>query len=73
MPTYIYETVSKDPAVVPERFEIEQRMSAAALTVHPESGVPIQRVITGGAGIICDRPGSTVAKPAHVHTGACRH
>jgi hypothetical protein len=52
MPTYIYETIPTDPKQKPRRFEVEQRMSAAALTTDPESGLPVRRVITGGLGFI---------------------
>lgn len=50
MPTYVYETT--DPAKPVKRYEIEQRMTADALTVHPETGEAIQRVISGGLGFI---------------------
>ncbi|MDH5675835.1 MAG: hypothetical protein OEZ06_27165 [Myxococcales bacterium] len=44
MPVYVYETLPEKgrPAVT---FEIEQRMSDAALTHHPETGEPIKRVL----------------------------
>lgn len=51
MPTYIYETVPSDPDTAPRRFEIVQRMSDPALTKDPETGEPVQRVLTGGVGI----------------------
>jgi predicted nucleic acid-binding Zn ribbon protein len=51
MPTYVYETIPTAPDETPERFQLRQSMSEAALTVHPETGVPVRRVITGGAGI----------------------
>ena len=52
MPTYIYETMPHDPKQKPRRFEVEQRMSEAALTSDPESGLPVRRIITGGLGFI---------------------
>ncbi len=59
MPTYVYETVPKDAKKKPVRFEVEQRMSAAALTVHPETGEAVRRVISGGLGFIgCEKPSS---------------
>ena len=61
MPTYIYETIPAFPDEQPERFEIQQRMMDAALKRHPESGVPVRRVITGGLDPIT--PGGT-ARPA---------
>ena len=33
-----------------QRFEIKQSMKEAPLTTHPETGVPIRRVISGGFG-----------------------
>lgn len=59
MPTYVYETT--DPAKPVKSYEIEQRMSAAALTVHPETGEAIQRVISGGLGFIGLADKSTAA------------
>jgi predicted nucleic acid-binding Zn ribbon protein len=48
MPTYIYETV-EEPY---ERFEIKQSMKDEPLKRHPETGVPVRRVISGGYGIM---------------------
>lgn len=56
MPTYVYETIPTTSGEQPEQFEIEQRMSAAALTTHPDTGVPVRRVVSGGAGFLSDRP-----------------
>lgn len=39
MPTYVYETT--DPSKPLRRFEVEQRMSAAALTHDPQTGEPV--------------------------------
>ncbi|MBA3684901.1 MAG: zinc ribbon domain-containing protein [Planctomycetes bacterium] len=52
MPTYVYETVPRDTKTKPIRFEVEQRMSTAALTQHPQTGEPVRRVISGGLGFI---------------------
>jgi predicted nucleic acid-binding Zn ribbon protein len=52
MPTYIYETDDG------ERFEIFQSMRDSALVVHPLSGEPVRRVITGGLGFFKVRSGS---------------
>ena len=52
MPTYVYETIPSKPNQQPRRFEVEQRMSAAALTHDPETGLPVRRVISGGLGFI---------------------
>jgi hypothetical protein len=44
MPTYVYATVMPDGSDG-EMFEVFQKMSEAPLTVHPESGAPVRRVI----------------------------
>ena len=44
MPTYVYETITDDPDKR-EVFEVVQSMKDEALTVHPESGLPVRRVI----------------------------
>ncbi len=46
MPTYVYEVVRED-GERGERFEVIQQISEPALTEHPETGEPVQRVITG--------------------------
>ena len=48
MPTYVYETVPTDGGK-PTRFEVVQRITEPALTKHPETGEPVQRVITAPA------------------------
>ena len=50
MATYVYETVPKNPKQKPRRFEVEQKMSDAALTHDPKTGEPVRRVIVGGSG-----------------------
>ncbi len=52
MATYIYETIPQKKGDKVKRYEIQQKMSEDALTKHPETGEPIKRVITGGAGNI---------------------
>lgn len=54
MPTYVYETVAK-PGQKAKRYEIDQRMSAPALTRHPETGEAIHRVITSVSVIGSDK------------------
>lgn len=44
---YTYETTAKGRK---KRYEIQQGMSDAPLTKHPQTKEPIQRVITGGTG-----------------------
>ena len=50
MATYVYETIPTRKGEKPTRFEVQQKMSEEALTVHPETGVPVRRVIIGGSG-----------------------
>lgn len=52
MPTYLYETVPDQPDEAIDRFEIKQSFSDAPLTVHPKTGVPVRRVISGGIGLM---------------------
>ena len=42
MPTYTYQVVTDDDSG--EIFEVFQKMSEAALTEHPETGVPVKRI-----------------------------
>ncbi|MDQ8193340.1 zinc ribbon domain-containing protein [Coraliomargarita sp. SDUM461004] len=50
MPTYIYETIPQNAGEEPVQFELQQSMKDAPLTQHPDSGVPVRRVISGGFG-----------------------
>ena len=51
MPTYVYEIVTPNVGTGPRRFEVFQRMDDAPLTVDPDSGLPVVRIVTGGIGI----------------------
>ncbi|WP_437186441.1 FmdB family zinc ribbon protein [Planctomicrobium sp. SH668] len=44
MPTYVYEVISEDGSGG-ETFEIIQGMKDSPLTEHPETGVPVRRII----------------------------
>ncbi len=55
MTTYVYETIPQAPGVKPSYFEIKQSMNDQPLTVHPETGEAIRRVILGGFGILSSR------------------
>lgn len=44
MPTYVYEVILEDGSGG-ETFEIIQSISAPPLTEHPETGLPVRRVI----------------------------
>jgi putative FmdB family regulatory protein len=46
MPTYSYQREDGS------KFELMQRMSDPALTVCPETGQSVKRVISGGAGVV---------------------
>ena len=52
MPTYLYETVPTALDESIERFELKQSFSEAPLTVHPQTGAPVRRVISGGIGLM---------------------
>lgn len=59
MPLYLYETVPAQPDDAPERFQLRQAMHEPALTTHPETGVPVRRVISGGMGFVSRGAGAT--------------
>lgn len=63
MPTYIYETIPESAAEKPQRFEVRQSMNDRPLRRHPETGQPVQRVITGGFGYL-PSGSDTVPPPA---------
>jgi predicted nucleic acid-binding Zn ribbon protein len=52
MATYIYESIPGKPNEKPKRYEIKQSMKDQPLTVHPESGEKIRRVLSGGFGLV---------------------
>ena len=70
MPTYTYETIPSSKDAEPLRFEIRQSMLDDALVVHPESGEPVRRVITGGLGIMGTSRGSG-GSGGHSHGSSC--
>ena len=45
MPTYVYRIVTTDPNAPEQTFELRQSIHDAPLTVHPETGQPVERVI----------------------------
>jgi predicted nucleic acid-binding Zn ribbon protein len=67
MPTYVYETIPSSEDETPERFEIRQSMRDTPLSLHPESGRPVRRIISGGYGFLKVRSGpalpTTAASP----------
>jgi predicted nucleic acid-binding Zn ribbon protein len=72
MPTYVYETISDNPAKI-RRFEVQQRMSEAPLATDPESGLPVRRVISGGIGIPKVEAKSGGGAAPHQHGPGCGH
>ena len=48
MPTYVYETVDENNEDL-IRFEVFQKLCDPALTHHPDSGVPVRRIICAPA------------------------
>lgn len=67
MAIYVYETT--DPKKKVRRFEIQQSMKDEPLTKHPETGEEIQRVITGGYGLMMK--GAAAEPPPECGRGAC--
>lgn len=61
MPTYIYESISPTPGAA-ERFEVRQGFDEPALTVHPKTGAPVRRVISGGLAVIPNSSSSDVSQ-----------
>lgn len=52
MATYVYETIPQNSGDTATQFEIQQSMRDEPLKRHPESGVPVRRIISGGYGLI---------------------
>jgi len=50
MITYVYETIPKSGNEKIERFEWQQSIHDDALVSHPETGVPVRRILTEGLG-----------------------
>ncbi len=66
MTTYLYETLPTKKGEKPKQFEFRQSMKDSPLTMHPETGEPIKRVILGGYGLL-QKGTATSAAPQ----GAC--
>lgn len=67
MAIYVYETTDAKKPV--RRYEIQQSMKDQPLTKHPETGEGIQRVITGGYGLMMK--GAAQEPPPECGRGAC--
>ena len=59
MPTYIYETIPESCCADPKHYEIEQTENEAPLTLHPETGEAIKRVVLGGIELVKKDAGSS--------------
>ena len=57
MPTYTYQTPSG------RRFDLRQSMSDAPLTHDPETGEPVERVISGGSALLTSKESAKVGEP----------
>lgn len=72
MATYTYETIPQEPGEEPVRFEVRQSMLDKPFERHPETGVPVRRVITGGFGFVgSSKAGNSPARGGHRHGPAC--
>ena len=69
MATYLYETIPSKEGDQTQTFEIQQSMKDAPFTLHPETGVPVRRVITGGFGFVSK--GSATPAPQRPSSGGC--
>jgi len=67
MTTYVYQTIPQLPGAEPSCFEVKQSMRDRPLTVHPETGEPVRRLILGGLGIMS---GGKQVRQAPASTGA---
>lgn len=67
MPIYVYETLDAKK----RRFELKQSMADAPLTHDPGTGAPVQRVISGGYGILQKRTGKAAPSQHSCGSGGC--
>jgi predicted nucleic acid-binding Zn ribbon protein len=70
MATYLYETIPSKPGEEPVTFEVVQSMKDSPLTHHPETGIPVRRVITGGYGFV-SKGGAAPAPAPPASGGGC--
>ncbi len=71
MTTYVYETIPAMAGEKPKYFEIKQSMNEKPLTKHPETGVPIRRVVLGGYGTLSSKGGSESNSGCGCAPGGC--
>ncbi len=46
MPVYAYETIPRSDADFPQTFDLRPSMTEPSLAVHPDTGVPVRRVVS---------------------------
>lgn len=71
MPTYVYETIPKDPDEQPRQFEVTQSIKDDALTRHPETGLPVRRLISGGLGYLGKKGSGSEPNACSAKCGCC--
>lgn len=72
MTTYVYETIPQKPGDDVVYFEFQQSMKDAPLERHPESGVPVRRVMLGGYGVLSrGGAGPSVSDAGHSCGSGC--
>jgi predicted nucleic acid-binding Zn ribbon protein len=69
MATYLYETIPSKQGEEPQTFEVQQSMKDAPLTAHPQTGVPVRRVITGGFGFVSKGGSAPAPAPQRPSSG----
>jgi len=69
MATYLYETIPSKQGKEPQTFEVQQSMKDAPLTTHPQTGVPVRRVITGGFGFVSKGGSAPAPAPQRPSSG----
>jgi len=63
VPTYLYETIPALTDETVDRFEMRQSFSDEPLKVHPDTGVPVRRVISGGIGLMTRSSETSLPEP----------
>jgi predicted nucleic acid-binding Zn ribbon protein len=69
--TYLYETIPQHEGEPVEQFELQQSMSDLPLTQHPETGVPVRRVILGGWGLVTGNGMSSAPSSSCIPGSGC--
>jgi predicted nucleic acid-binding Zn ribbon protein len=68
---YLYETVPEHAGEAIDRFEVKQSFAEPALTMHPETGAPVRRVISGGMGLMTKSENSLPEPGPGCGPGSC--